>query len=551
MTDALLRRPVVAVLDNLLEKVFAGRSLQAGKHRARTRNQPRRLGIERMEARTLLSANINFFAGGGNSKDLATVALLGSHSLPGRLALPATPSLSATSVSTSQITLAWSAVAGAQGYLVDYWAGYAWQQIGSFGSGTTGCSVIRLNPGATYSFEVAAYNSAGTSWSTAQTAMTSGGNVIPPANPSFTATTVSVSQIDLAWSAVSGASGYAVDEWVNGTWLQIATLGSANTVYWVSGLSAGTTYSFDLAAFNSAGATWSTVQTATTRAAAVAAPKEPAAATAYSPVGGSLFSAGGPSYLDVHQGAEGDCWLLSSLAEVAARDPADIQSMFTAAGTTVVNGATVNLYTVRFFSSAGVAQYVTVDTELPSGGGYYDQVTNGVLWVALAEKAYAEANGAGIVTTQNVGSDSYNALNGGDPSWALQAITGKPANDFVVNPGNVVAAWNAGELIVLGSSPNANDNLIVGDSQGTHAYAVVNYNASSNTPFELYNPWGMSSVVGVTTSFNGRQVYDGPFYASAAMVSEDFAYQIFGSGTENGKHSSANVATDLLLARWM
>ena len=69
--------------------------------------------------------------------------------------------------------------------------------------------------------------------------------------------------------------------------------------------------------------------------------------------------------------------------------------MFTADGTTVENGSTVSLYKVRFYNSSGAAEYVTVDTELPGGGDYYDQAANGVLWVALAEKAYAEANGAG------------------------------------------------------------------------------------------------------------------------------------------------------------
>ena len=117
-----------------------------------------------------------------------------------------------------------------------------------------------------------------------------------------------------------------------------------------------------------------------------------------------------------------------------------------------------------------------------------------------------------------MGSDSYAALNGGYPSWALQAITGKSASDFSINPTNIAAAWNAGQLIVLGSSPNAGDNLIVGDSQGTHAYAVVNYNASSSTPFELYNPWGLSSVVGHTSTFNGHQVYDGPFWFGSSLI---------------------------------
>ena len=112
----------------------------------------------------------------------------------------------------------------------------------------------------------------------------------------------------------------------------------------------------------------------------------------------------------------------------------------------------------------------------------------------------------------------------------MQAITGKSASDFSINPTNIASAWKAGQLIVLGSSSKANDNLIVGDSQGTHAYAVVNYVSSSSTPFEVYNPWGISSVVGSTTTFNGHQVYGGPFYANATLISQDFSSQFIGTG---------------------
>ena len=38
------------------------------------------------------------------------------------------------------------------------------------------------------------------------------------------------------------------------------------------------------------------------------------------------------------------------------------------------------------------------------------------LWVALAEKAYAEANALGYVTTNGDGMDSYSAMNYGDPA---------------------------------------------------------------------------------------------------------------------------------------
>jgi hypothetical protein len=242
----------------------------------------------------------------------------------------------------------------------------------------------------------------------------------------------------------------------------------------------------------------------------------PAAAVAYSPVQGTLFGANGPSYLDVNQGAEGDCWLLSSLAETAARAPADITSMFTYDGTTVENGATVGVYSVRFYNSSGMANYVTVDTELPQSGYYYDHPANGVLWVALAEKAYAQANGAGIVTSSNVHVDSYNALDGGMPTWALQAITGKPSSAYNINPTNLASAWNAGQLIVL-STPNAPASpYIVGD----HAYAVVGYNPANSQPFTVFNPWGTD--------------YTGPawvlFTANAGFLGQNFDGQYLGSG---------------------
>jgi hypothetical protein len=118
----------------------------------------------------------------------------------------------------------------------------------------------------------------------------------------------------------------------------------------------------------------------------------PSSATAYSPApsGAPLFNNNQPSYLDMEQGAVGDCWLDASLAEVATRDPQDIKNMFVYDGTTVDNGAIVELYSVRFFSTNGTGFYVKVDTSLPSGGWYYNHVSNDLgtqsLWTALAEK---------------------------------------------------------------------------------------------------------------------------------------------------------------------
>jgi hypothetical protein len=250
----------------------------------------------------------------------------------------------------------------------------------------------------------------------------------------------------------------------------------------------------------------------------------PAAATSYTVVSAPLFGPSGPSFLDVRQGASGDCWLLSSLAEVTARDPSDIRNMFTYDGTTVENGVTVGIYTVRLFNGSGVPEYVNVDTELPSGGNYYDH-PNGVLWVALAEKAYAQANGAQFVTTMHVGSDSYSALDNGNPVWALQAITGKSASQFIVNPTNIASAWRSGQLIVLGTGSSPSSPYIVGG----HAYAVVGYNPSSSMPFDVYNPWGTNSSGWALGTYHGHSVY-GLFYAGGGFLSQNFVAQSIGYG---------------------
>ncbi len=107
------------------------------------------------------------------------------------------------------------------------------------------------------------------------------------------------------------------------------------------------------------------------------------------------------------------------------------------------------------------------------------------LWVALAEKAYAEANALGYVTTANPGQDSYAALNGGWPAWALHAITGEPATRYSINPTNIAAAWKAGDLIVLDTTHPASSEIF-----GEHCYAVVGYNASSSRAVRALQPLG-------------------------------------------------------------
>jgi hypothetical protein len=266
----------------------------------------------------------------------------------------------------------------------------------------------------------------------------------------------------------------------------------------------------------------------------------PAAATAYSPAGGTLFGPNGPSYLDVQQGNEADCWLLASSAEVAARVPADIRNMFTYDGTAVENGSQVAVYSVRLYTSSGVAEYVTVDTELPSGGGYYDHPVGGtgavngsaspVLWPALLEKAYAEADGVGMETTRVSGVNSYDALGnlpdaygntGGVAMWALHAITGQPTSWENINLTDVVSAWNAGKLVVL-CTQNPPNSFV----QPHHYYALVGC-IPSYSLFQVFNPYGTDANNWQPGS--SGQKY-GLVWGDAGFLLMNFTTQEYGAG---------------------
>jgi hypothetical protein len=176
---------------------------------------------------------------------------------------PAAPSFTTTAESGTEIDLSWLPVSGASGYAVKEKINGSWKQIASLGSGVTSDAVTGLKPKTTYSFEVGASNSTGTSTSlaSAESAATF------PATPSFSVLGVSGTQIDLGWSAVSGASGYVVDQLINGVWTQIQSQPSSVTSTEITALVPGGTYEFRVGASFPAGTSWSNPQSATTLAA--------------------------------------------------------------------------------------------------------------------------------------------------------------------------------------------------------------------------------------------------------------------------------------------
>jgi hypothetical protein len=223
---------------------------------------------------------------------------------------------------------------------------------------------------------------------------------------------------------------------------------------------------------------------------------------AYANASGTLFGSGGPKYSDVQQGVVGDCYFVASLGEVALKSPSSITNMF------IVNGD--GTYTVRFYNN-GKADYVTVDSQLPvdrygrmvfANMGNYANSSSNVLWVAMAEKAYAQVNEQAWlrIGLPGNGVNSYQAIAGGYFSQAVNQIANRSSTTAYVGSSTFETfktAFDANKFVGFASASTPQSNLVVGG----HQYVAISYNATAKT-VTLFNPWGVnngSSYPGLVT----------------------------------------------------
>jgi hypothetical protein len=221
----------------------------------------------------------------------------------------------------------------------------------------------------------------------------------------------------------------------------------------------------------------------------------------------SLFG-NGISYTDVAGGQAQDSYLLAGLAEIAAEGPQVITDNF------IDNGD--GTYTVRFYntdtSGTTTTTYVTVNRWLPEdSSGHFIYAGQGQslsdpsvkLWVALWEKAYAEANGAnqwsaGVGTFNTYAALTYPGLplpwDGFTTAFAVGHLTGKVSVTYILNPstdqGDFTLLVKHQRLVGLhtgdlGAPIVAKDGYFVASHQ---SYAVVGYDPTTSE-FTLYNPW--------------------------------------------------------------
>jgi fibronectin type 3 domain-containing protein len=179
--------------------------------------------------------------------------------------------LTAAVISSNQAKLSWSDPSAETGYgVMRSVNGGAWSQIANLaGTSTTYTDGNNLSAGSTYSYQLHAYNAAGSTDSNQATV-----TLAPKAPGGLQAKTASSSQINLSWSDVSGETGFLIERSLDGVhWAQVATTGAKVTSYQDSGLSPSTTYSYEVLATNAGGSSLpSGVSKATTQAVPPAAP---------------------------------------------------------------------------------------------------------------------------------------------------------------------------------------------------------------------------------------------------------------------------------------
>jgi hypothetical protein len=204
----------------------------------------------------------------------------------------------------------------------------------------------------------------------------------------------------------------------------------------------------------------------------------------YTVATGSLYGSSGEARIgDIDQNKLGDCTFLAALGATFGRQSDDSGNASSSLINSMITDNGDNTYTVRFYSHTG-AEYVTVDRRIATS--IAAKRNNGVLWVALVEKAYAQWR---EWSTQ--GQPGYNLIgNGSSLHTPLERITGKQIAYHSISK---VSFSTLETALATGQALTA--ARVGPDSQyivSYHAYSITNVYTNTNGEERVVvrNPWG-------------------------------------------------------------
>ena len=197
---------------------------------------------------------------------------------------------------------------------------------------------------------------------------------------------------------------------------------------------------------------------------------------------------------DIHQQQIGDCYLLSSVGEIAKIDPSIIKKMVkdNKDGTYTVtlhqHKTGAGYYWGKLFGDEFEEVPVTVDGNFAGGTANSQPGDDKVgsqkeIWVQVVEKAYAKLHGG------------YDKIQGGDPSAAMETLTGKEATTVgtsKVSLDDLKKDIASKKPVVMSTPGDSKKGEMPFKMHANHAYMVkeILTGPDGKVMVQLRNPWG-------------------------------------------------------------
>jgi len=215
-----------------------------------------------MGTKTLASLTLSLWLLSGCGGGMSSTS--GSGSGSGNGSVPSAPAGVTAVAGNQQVTLTWTASAGAATYHVKRTAtsGGPYTQAGT--AATTSYIDSGLTDGTKYYYVVSAMNSVGESANSTEVSATPAPMVGSPATPTGLTAAAGNAQVGLSWTASNGANGYHVKRSTTsgGPYTQVSA--PMTTSYTDTGLANGTTYYYVVSALNTAGESGNSSQASAT-----------------------------------------------------------------------------------------------------------------------------------------------------------------------------------------------------------------------------------------------------------------------------------------------
>ena len=157
------------------------------------------------------------------------------------------PRISAAIAYNGKVALNWTAVEGATKYAIYTYVNGKYTCIGGRAASVTGMYVTGLTNGTKYGFLVRAY--VNNKWSSFTASDIVYATPIGATKPTITKAVSGNGKVALNWTAVDGATKYAIYTYVNGKYTCVGSRASTVTGMYVTGLTNGTKYGFLVRAY--------------------------------------------------------------------------------------------------------------------------------------------------------------------------------------------------------------------------------------------------------------------------------------------------------------